>query len=165
MKLDDNFLSWLSKRNITQDTDGDFVKKCLYTWWGTIRQQVPNLKKSSDNHIQYISVFLEYYTIWLDTLDQNSRERAPEVTEILEQINKKIYNQNQSRRKVISEWYNSDTGFFEYELEDGTWIQSNKTANKELLGPDLIEKTFGRLYKRLIYPHLFRDELIEKLFE
>lgn len=89
MKLDDNFLSWLSKRNITQDTDGDFVKKCLYTWWGTIRQQVPNLKKSSDNHIQYISVFLEYYTIWLDTLDQNSRERAPEVTEILEQINKK----------------------------------------------------------------------------
>lgn len=164
MKLDDDFLEWLSHIDILNDTRDGLLKKSLYTWWGTIKEKVPNLKRTSDKHLQYISVFLEYYSRWLDTLQEDEREKKIQIIPLLEQINKKIYNQNQKRNKVVGEWFNHETGFFEYELDDGTWIQSDKKAHKNLYGPDIVEQTFGKLYKRLINPHLFRDEVIEKIF-
>jgi hypothetical protein len=70
MNIDDRFLEWLSKENLAEHVGDKIIHRALYKWYGFIIENVSNLGRKKHN-IQYLSVFIEFYERWLDTLDHS----------------------------------------------------------------------------------------------
>jgi hypothetical protein len=163
MIIDERFIDWLKGQNISEHIGDKVVKKSLYKWYGFISERVPNMNKKKMSNYQYLCVFVEFYQRWIDTLSRAEKKNVRQVTTILENLNKNISNQNQSRSKVVNEWFNYETGTFEYELEDGNLILSDKKSSGNFLAPDLVDTIFSSIYHRIVNPDLFREEQINKI--
>lgn len=163
MIIDERFINWLKLQNLTPFVGDKIVKESLFKWYGFISDRVPNMNKKKMSNYQYLCVFVEFYQRWIDTLSKTEKKNVPNITTILENLNKNITNQNQSRSKVVNEWFNYETGTFEYELEDGNLIISDKKSSGNFLAPDLVDTTFSSIYHRIVNPDLFREEQINKI--
>jgi hypothetical protein len=162
MNIDDRFLEWLSKENLAEHVGDKIIHRALYKWYGFIIENVSNLDRKKHN-IQYLSVFIEFYERWLDTLDHSQRSSVPQTGDILAKLNQNIRNNSDKRSRVVSKWYNYETKCFEVELEDGNYVA---TGSGDDIYPSqgLVDSLFESIFKRITNPSLFRDEQIKKIF-
>ena len=138
-------------------------KSDIYKKWLPVIERGFDDIKISESTMSDICLYCELCNVYYDALHQIGYKLAGnELSGVLSEIRNKILNKDQERVAVVRKVYNYQTGFMEYELEDGKFV---KIINESVSGPkvDISKDIFCEQFVKHIDISSYRDMKIDKL--
>lgn len=131
-------------------------------WEGVIDNFFEKLKITSSIY-KDLCVYSEVASRYYDYLHElGYKITGAELSDILNDIKLKILEKEPERSAIVRKVYNYQSGFVEYELENGKYV---KIVNESVIGPrsDVSKDIFPDEFLKHIDLSLYRDNKIDKL--
>ncbi len=154
--LDNYILQYAESFSRTQD-----IGKIIQKWTPYIDNRFSDINLSKDiksNLAIYLDVCNSYYQNMSLTTNRSYNKEADIV---YEEIRNRINNIKRKRSGVIKKVFNYETGFMEYELEDGNFIKINEPVTSPKV--DVDNGIFPDVFLKIVDKEKYRDNRIDEI--